>query len=407
MNIDLIPCEICHQQFPPDQYIIHITTHTPNDMNATNNSSHHPNYSNTNHSTPIINTIPCDKCSQQIPLNQYDSHLLMHSLSNTNSNSNNNNNNNNTLTTPTIPCSHCNKQIPITNYETHQLSHIHDPYSNNSTNTNTQLIPCEYSNCTIKWIPSNEYNDHITLHKLQSEQSQPNTSNDEMIALHTQTQLIKQQTASLHSGNRQLPDPRRICLSNAFIHLSNTQRPVIPMHDTLITNINNNYININTFSNNNNNNQLPSRDNHNVNCIIDSLEHILSRRKHIEYYLCNKLSFYYRNREDYSWGCGFRNCQTLTSVLCNNKLYNKYVYNSIGYVPIINQIQKYLDYAHAQGFDPEGLKELGQITGTRQGLVLLMLLHDLFDWVWDYLYKDINIMGLMIIIIIIMEMDSN
>ncbi len=49
--------------------------------------------------------------------------------------------------------------------------------------------------------------------------------NDELIAFHIPTQLIKQQITC---------DPRRICLSNAFIHLYNTQKPVIPMHDPLI-----------------------------------------------------------------------------------------------------------------------------------------------------------------------------
>ncbi len=51
--------------------------------------------------------------------------------------------------------------------------------------SNNELIPCEYSNCSITFVPSNEYNDHITLHKLQqSQQSQQyqsitNTLNDE------------------------------------------------------------------------------------------------------------------------------------------------------------------------------------------------------------------------------------
>ena len=76
---------------------------------------------------------------------------------------------------------------------------------------------------------------------------------------------------------------------------------------------------------------------------------MLSKYKHIEYYLCDPLEFYYRDREDYSWGCGFRNMQTLSSSLLlkklygNKDIYHKVLFNGIGYVPIITQIQKYLD----------------------------------------------------------------
>jgi len=61
--------------------------------------------------------------------------------------------------------------------------------------------------------------------------------------------------------------------------------------------------------------------------------------------------------------------QTLTSSLvlhkAPNDVYSRCLFNGIGYVPIIEQLQRYLDYAHAQGFDPEGLKELGQTEGKR------------------------------------------
>ncbi len=113
------------------------------------------------------------------------------------------------------------------------------------------------------------------------------------------------------------------------------------MHNPLIQSINNTSPNTNTRT------HLPQRD---------------YRNNNIEYYLCNEVSFYYRDREDYSWG--FRNCQTVTSTLTAMGIYNRY--SGIGYVPIITQIQKYLDYAHAQGFDPEGLKELGRTEGTLQ-----------------------------------------
>ncbi len=72
-------------------------------------------------------------------------------------------------------------------YETHH---------NQSTHSQPRFAQCEFPNCGTQWIPSHEYTDHLTLHKLQSQQSTPNTSNDAMIALHTQTQLIQRQTAA-------------------------------------------------------------------------------------------------------------------------------------------------------------------------------------------------------------------
>eukprot|EP00483_Globobulimina_turgida_P002762 UN02767 len=75
---------------------------------------------------------------------------------------------------------------------------------------------------------------------------------------------------------------------------------------------------------------------------------------------------------------------------------------------MIEQIQRYLDYAHVQGFDPEGLKELGLTQGRRVWIgavdVAAVLRsfyipaaifdfqlapqetyhNDLFQWVWDY-----------------------
>ena len=45
--------------------------------------------------------------------------------------------------------------------------------------------------------------------------------------------------------------------------------------------------------------------------------------------------------------------------------YYRGLFEGIGYVPIVGQLQRYLDNAHAQGFDPEGLKELGRTEGRR------------------------------------------
>ena len=64
--------------------------------------------------------------------------------------------------------------------------------------------------------------------------------------------------------------------------------------------------------------------------------------------------------------------QTLSSSLIlkrdsrgKHAAYYRALFNGIGYVPIIEQLQRYLDYAHGQGFDPEGMKELGLTTGRR------------------------------------------
>ena len=359
--------------------------------------------------------------------------------SNINHNHNNNNNNNTSssippsllpmddtddidiyaTTTNTIPCDKCSKQIPADQYETHQLQHL-DDHLNPTTNTNSNpnlMVECQYSDCKTKWIPKHEYQDHLTLHQLQGQQI-PNTSNDAMIAFNHQTQLLQQHTAQTAASN---PDPRRICMSQAFDHLSGSQRPVIPLNDPLSYTMN--------HSVSSNTNDIPSRDNHNVNGIIESIDHVLSNRGHIEYYLCDPLQFFYRDREDYSWGCGFRNMQTLSSCLILKKnprdingrqsgIYNKILFNGIGYVPIIEQLQRYLDYAHAQGFDPEGLKELGQTEGRRVWIGAVdvaatlrsfyipasifdfqlksqeLYHNDLFDWVWDYFKQRYQYHGL-------------
>merc|ERR1712176_158804 len=102
-------------------------------------------------------------------------------------------------------------------------------------------------------------------------------------------------------------------------------------------------------------------------------------------------------------------------------IYSKVLFDGIGYVPIIQQIQRYLDNAHLYGFDPQGAQELGHTTGRSVWIgavdVAAMLRsfyipasifdfqlsstndsdavhHDLFDWVWDYFtqrYKYYNI----------------
>ena len=98
--------------------------------------------------------------------------------------------------TSTIPCDKCNQQIPADQYETHQLQHSDDNTFNTSTsNLNPNvMIECKYSNCSQKRIPKHKYQDDLTPHQLQSQQV-PNTANDELIAYNHQTQLIKQHVA--------------------------------------------------------------------------------------------------------------------------------------------------------------------------------------------------------------------
>jgi len=385
--MDLIPCEICGTRIPPDQYQLHINIcfqSSPGDTRVRDVDHHNRHPVPSSFATASFDTIPCDQCHKQIPLSEYDSHLLMHSLSSppaalptttttttTSSHNNHNHHHHRHSFGGTIPCDKCHKHIPVEQYEQHQLEHLDDDSAHHHTSTghgSQRLVECKYSDCSIKWVPKHEYADHLTLHELQS-QEKPVTANDELIAYNEQAQLIQQQTAVLPSAR--MPDPRRICLSPSFSHLRGTQKPVIPMHDALRTDSMHSAAGLSQRSR-----STAPRDEHYVNDIIEAIDRVLSSRTHIEYYLCDSLQFYYRGSEDYSWGCGFRNLQTLSSSLIRCKslthssqrassVYHDELFHGLSFSPIIEQLQRYLDYAHVAGFDPEGLKELGLTQGKR------------------------------------------
>lgn len=301
MNIDLIPCEICGQSFPLDVYPIHITNCVPTQsISFQSHSNQNHNVSN-DFPSSSLDTIPCEKCSQQIPITEYESHLLLHSLSQSPITNDNNNGNHNRSTsnippsmmsnvsmTNLIPCSHpnCTEQIPFEQYEAHQLLHLDDPATSNvvpSSSSSNMMVECQFANCSTKWIPQNEYADHLTLHQLQSQHATPDTANDELIAFNHQSQILQQQTANLTLPNqRQIPDPRRICTSPSFEHLEGTQKPVIPIHESLSLTAPRT-IAPPTAS------EIPRADNNCVSGLIEEIEAVLSRRKHLEYYLCVKL----------------------------------------------------------------------------------------------------------------------
>ena len=138
--------------------------------------------------------------------------------------------------------------------------------------------------------------------------------------------------------------------SPSYSHLSFDQRPVIKISNTLIS-----YdISSPKKLNNNNKNNIDNSDmdRNYISGVLNALREQLSKRNHFEYYLCNDVSYFFRSSKDASFGCGYRNLQTLVSVFyqkSNNKLFNTSIYkkklfNGNSYIPNIGSLQRYLDY---------------------------------------------------------------
>eukprot|EP01084_Bolivina_argentea_P001526 2821_1 len=126
----------------------HITISKPNNTLKTRSSSKSVSaIDNNNINHESVNEwmiVKCDKCSQQIPLNEYDSHLAAHDLEQNNQNE----------------------------YDCHLL--IHALQQSQLDNSNT--IPCEHASCNQQ-IPFDQYIDHQQSHQLQIERKE----NDEWI----------------------------------------------------------------------------------------------------------------------------------------------------------------------------------------------------------------------------------
>merc|ERR1712197_74977 len=100
---------------------------------------------------------------------------------------------------------------------------------------------------------------------------------------------------------------------------------------------------------------------------IPKLREILSKRRNVAFHLCDpSMLFFFKGWKDRGWGCGFRNLQNLTGCLLKHDLYKKHLFNGMGVVPKIKVLQEMLDYAHGQGFDPTGLREIGAVAGSNR-----------------------------------------
>ncbi|PIK39973.1 putative zinc finger with UFM1-specific peptidase domain protein [Apostichopus japonicus] len=110
------------------------------------------------------------------------------------------------------------------------------------------------------------------------------------------------------------------------------------------------------------------------------------------------------------WGCGYRNLQMLLSAMWHVPRYREVVFNGKNAIPSINYIQKLIENAWQNGFDPAGREQLGnRLVNTRKWIgatEIIALLHSLrvkcklvdfhkssgqggthprmFEWVRDY-----------------------
>lgn len=434
-EIEGIPCEICQKIVPFESYGEHTarcSIQPPRKKMKTSGSSF---------------SIPCDfpGCGKEIRLDEFTAHVNSHrQISNTT--------NRNGAKIITIPCDYlgCNEHIPLSSYDTHQNKHrqqkndeeirIPCTYPNckklilpdfleahKSSHEPMNAIPCDFPGCK-KMIPIEEYQKHQFSHQNQSNEDHKFVDDGipcdfmgcnciisfQDYETHKLSHLKQQQnafklnatTATSISNQILVPAPK----DRSALHPLHKLLPphsALPITKPLIREAN--YLSLGFQSSWENS----IDEDRCVEGLIPALRKTLSSRNHLDFHLCDaKTKLFWRGREDWSYGCGFRNLQNMTSCLTNYEVYKKQLYNGSGVVPKISAIQKMMDYAHHQGWDPTGFREIGSVSGSKKwiGAVDITALlrsfglpavlvdfekktkqgdsHDvLFQWVWNYFTK--------------------
>eukprot|EP01103_Thecamoeba_quadrilineata_P015131 TRINITY_DN468_c0_g1_i1.p1 TRINITY_DN468_c0_g1~~TRINITY_DN468_c0_g1_i1.p1 ORF type:complete len:395 (-),score=58.11 TRINITY_DN468_c0_g1_i1:790-1974(-) len=135
--------------------------------------------------------------------------------------------------------------------------------------------------------------------------------------------------------------------------------------------------------------------------------------------LCKNFDHFGYGLGDAGWGCGFRNAQVVLSSLLTRSSCCSVLFDGSAHIPTLPKLQKWLERAWAEGFDPIGADELKhRIYGSRKWIgptefaVLLRYfgvrcelidfheptgvgaeadLHPtLYKWVWDYFSNGIS-----------------
>lgn len=81
--------------------------------------------------------------------------------------------------------------------------------------------------------------------------------------------------------------------------------------------------------------------------------------------LCSAFDWFPSEDADRGWGCGYHNTQTLLSALLRRDDLARSLFDGKRRVPSVGQLQRAIDEAHLEGFDREGLEQLGLLAGTR------------------------------------------
>lgn len=84
-------------------------------------------------------------------------------------------------------------------------------------------------------------------------------------------------------------------------------------------------------------------------------------------WLCTAGDHYAAGKTDAGWGCGYRNTQMLVSALIRGAAYANVLFEGLRVVPSIREIQKLIERAWKDGFDPDGALQLGgRLVATRK-----------------------------------------
>ncbi|ETO14442.1 hypothetical protein RFI_22927 [Reticulomyxa filosa] len=168
------------------------------------------------------------------------------------------------------------------------------------------MIPCEYANCTRGMIPMDEYDDHLHLHQLHEESISSKTGQDDALLKEVESDAENESSHKIEGKHHQLS----LRLMHPLITDTQELNKVYEQDQTISKEV--------IFKKKKKNTKI-KEDDHYVANVIPAIQYLLNTHKVYkdvyEYYLCDDLRFYWRDKEDYSWGCGFRNTQMLCSSL--------------------------------------------------------------------------------------------
>lgn len=104
--------------------------------------------------------------------------------------------------------------------------------------------------------------------------------------------------------------------------------------------------------------------------IIQKIHSLSSMSKNVvRTYVCSRIDHYASTYGDKGWGCGYRNMQMMLSSLMHHTKYSDLMYqegsgllgiNQRMAVPSISRLQKHIEWAWGNGFDPQGCDQLGR-----------------------------------------------